>query len=317
LAATLHQRGYRLDYAPGVGVRHLECEDFSRLYADIKLFVDGECLYRLENNSRTAEQFFGAPPEWNQAKALNRFSVARLLQPLWQQLISRQGISATPAGWRECLRQTFENGTLALWGKRQLLIKHRWLVWWAQIRCMVISWNEELRYRAFIDYYDGLGALFRIQYALDAPVEDTPNRERLSYPILELPDALLFGFHGLEVFKEQTFRWSAVVSAIRICLDDHNYRGTITLLKDVRHPLPDMELSLYLNQQPLKIEAFNPKTSQITFSLPESALAGDDEQWLIIMCKPWRFDGLKFLDRRPLGLPIVYLEFKPIEEIVS
>jgi hypothetical protein len=103
LAARLHAKGHRLDYAPGVGVLHQYATSFGLLDAFNKEFTDGECLFRAEHTSpEFCERYFGSPPEWNEAIALDRPLLGLVTRALWQQARHRGGMTSTRHGAVTC-----------------------------------------------------------------------------------------------------------------------------------------------------------------------------------------------------------------------
>ena len=312
LAAALKSQGYQLGYAPGVAVSHLYADNLKLLDDFIREFTEGECLYRLETASKEfCESYFGAPAEWYEVRSSDRSLDFLFVATTLQMLVRRLGIARTLQGWITCLAQLVRCLASALCGKHLLLFKHQVFVWLAKLRCYFWWVNEERMYRAFVDYYLGATSLSRIRYGIN----NVPNKisvvtPRTSYSMEKMGDEEIFGFHGLETYQGEVFRWSSSVAALRLTLDPGNYRAVIRLIS-VRQLQPETELAIFWNHRPVRNLRFEPGIYTLEFSVTEDMFARSGRQCLILYCRPWTINGARIPDPRALGLPVVSVNFEP------
>ncbi len=166
LAGTLHTRGYRIGYAPGVGIRHFYENTLESFNASLQDYIDGECLYRLSNSSEFCERYFRSPAEWNEVRSFDRSRMKLLLHVLWQQIQTRQGVTTTRLGWKTCLKHLLGVFHLSCLVKTTFLLKFHSLSWLEKFRCYLWWFHEERMYRAFMGYYMAMISLYRVKCAL-------------------------------------------------------------------------------------------------------------------------------------------------------
>ena len=167
-AATLHEKGYRLAYAPHVCVQHTYGERLTLFDAFIRQFTIGECLFRSERSSEFCERFFGAPPEWDELRGDKQHISRMLRRMLLQQLRTRQGHAATRSGWLMALCTYFRLFVKEFTGKRGALLHITLLVWHAKLRCYLWWFAPNRMYRAFQDYWQQTTVFYRIKFLLGA-----------------------------------------------------------------------------------------------------------------------------------------------------
>lgn len=311
LAAILKSQGYQFGYAPGVGVSHLYADNFQLLDLFIKEFTDGESLFRLEKPGKFCDRFFGSPPEWNEARSLNRPLARIILANLGQLILKREGASYAAIGWQEIIKQWLQFLPLNLLGEKLLLYKYHWLVNFAKLRCYRWWFNEQKMYPAFIDYYMGTTSLCRVKFALKHPPINIQKQLKLSYNIEQISSEDTFGFHAPELYQEKHFRWTSSVAALRCFLQPNDYQITIQL-NNARRFTPEKELTIFVNRHRIKTVIFNPHELTLTFEVPKTAFADNLEQWLSFFCEPWMLDGVNLRDPRTLGIPIVSVNFETL-----
>lgn len=311
-AATLRNEGYTLGYAPGVGIRHFYENNFKLLDSSLRDYVAGECFYRLANSPELFERFFGAPPEWGEVRTFNRFLLKVIFHALFQQVVTFQGFTATFLGWLECLKQIFKALPLAVFGKRIFLLKFKILTCLEKLRFYLWRHHEDKMYRAFTRYYAAKVSFYRVKCALRYSGGNFGNNEpfRLSYNIEDIDNKEIYGFYALESHKEKRFRWSSSVSAVKLYLKSDDYSVTLQL-NNVRQPIAEKELSIFLNYTSVQSVVYNPLKCTLTFFLPKNALSQSGQQWLLILCIPWTVNDVHHIDERALGIPLVSVSFEP------
>jgi hypothetical protein len=312
LAATLHAGGYRIGYAPGVGVRHFYENTFELFDASIQDYIDGECLYRLSNSSEFCKRYFGSPAEWNEVRSFDRSLMKMLFRVLWQQLQTRQGATTTRLGWKTCLNNLLRAFSFVIFGQRTFLLKFRSLSWLEKLRCYLWWFHKERRYRAFVDYYMAMISLYRVKWVLEH-AEQLPQlaiTRHLCYNIEEIDRNALFGFHALESYQGTRFCWTSPVAALKISLEPDDYAVTVQLYP-ARYLVPDKELSVFLNQMPIQSVVYDQVEHTLNFSLSKNALIHSEQQWLLFLCIPWTLQDVRLTDKRLLGIPLISVRFEP------
>jgi len=311
LGATLHTKGYRLGYGQYAEVSHFEHHDFQVLDSYLEEFVAGECLYRLHHDAAFCDRYFGSSMEWNEIRTLTRPLAKMLVENLWRQLITRQGMAVTFWGRKACLERFFYFFLMCLTGKRAALLPWNLRVWWTKMRFYLWYFNEKRMHRALVAFYRHKPSLCRIQFALRQPeyANGTVSTKRTCKTV-EMEANTLYGFHGLERDEGIPFRWSSAIAAIRIRLEPANYMVTLQLSRR-RLMRPERELSFFLDNFHLQPVTFHRESFCLSLTVPRLAFCNSLEHWLIIMCNPWRQGKVHKIDERQLGIPLVAVTFRP------
>jgi hypothetical protein len=204
-------------------------------------------------------------------------------------------ISGLP-GLRDLVRPL---ATEPLEGKR-LLLKHRAAVWAAQIRFW-LSLTDAQRHRAFEDDYMATTSLCRVRFALAQSAQALEGQANaLDYPLDVVDDVDLYGFHGLEAYGEEHFRWSGSVAAVRLRLEADDFLGTVQLL-GVRVIDPERDVVLFVDDLRITGVCLDRDTWRLNFRLPSAALAAPSPHWLVIHTRVWHHPDIDASDNRHLG----------------
>lgn len=310
LAATLHHKGYRLGYAPGVGVHHLYSDSFSLLAPFIKSFTDGECLYRLTGDQDIVRQYFDTPFEWIEARSINQALLRGLLRTLFSYLFRKK--TGAMLRTKDALQAMTRLLPMAVMGKYALLLS----VWVRIVGARLRFWlaiNEKQRYRAFEDWYILKTNFYRIKFVIEHPATQ-PNQEAMEYDVKQMKDHQVFGFHGLETYQAQHFRWTAPVAVVNMQLDFQNDYEGVMQIHGVRGFSNEHTPAMYVNGQRLNVR-FNAQTHQFLFDLTKQQLQNaSGTQTLVLLCAPWSAGNVRKTDPRLLGIPFVGLRFIPIKK---
>ena len=306
LAATLRQRGVRLLYAPGAGMAHLYSDNFRLLEVFIKEFTDGECKFRLEtDDTEFCYRFFEAPAEWTEARAFRPALAQQAWRNLWQVIRRRRPMAASLKGLLSSLLMLLRAAPLSLLGRRYLLASYRLPVQLAKLRFYAHYFNPEKQYQDFLDFYMGETALCRVKMALAHPAQDSNGQtmgEIMHYRPGEMADSELYGFHPEEHHAGDRFRWSGPLAAMRLSLPPGNYSLTLKLLS-VRKLEPDNDVAFFLNDRFIEEVKYSDTDPSLCLRLNHSHFNAA-ENWLCVICRPWRIVRRPGHDERELGLPL-------------
>ncbi|PTL36661.1 hypothetical protein CLG94_02980 [Candidatus Methylomirabilis limnetica] len=312
-AAKLHSRGRRLGYAAGAAVRHEYTTSFRELFPFVREFTRGECAYRLSALPAYCEHYFGCAPEWS-ARELLRPSVARsACRAAWRSLWSgfRDGVGRAMF---EVQAKTFlQTLPIALLGPRWRVFEAAWALQIARARSRMWRLNDRRLFRAYSDAYERMVRYSRLEYIAEYLASSGPVlSESYDYRVAEVSEERLVGFHALEQWEKESFRWSGPVSMVRISLAVASYEVQIDTRSLRRAPVP-LCLSIFFNRVKLPSSSVQFKDGFVSFSIQPSMFVDGREQRLILTCnpvRPWMF-GVP--DRRELGLPIFSIVFQPVE----
>jgi len=307
LAATLHHKGYRLGYAPGVGVHHLYSDSFSLLAPFIKSFTEGECFYRLTGDQDIIHQYFDTPFEWVEAQSINRVLARDVLKTLLTHLFwKKPGAMLTVKDGLQAIARLLP---MAVIGKYSLFLRVWARVVWAQLRFWLAT-NEKQKYQAFEDWYTLKTSYYRIQYAIEHP-SILQTQIAKEYDVKQMNDQQVFGFFPLEMYQGCQFRWASPVAAIQVGLEANcGYEG-IVQLHQPRDFANEKTPSFYFNGKHLDAK-FDPQMRQYKFFLKKEQVQASDieSQLLVLLSGPWSASKMNG-DSRHLGMPIISLRFEP------
>ena len=193
----------------------------------------------------------------------------------------RGELDVANSNWRMAVRDRVRPLATGMLEGERLLLKHRAAVWAAQIRFW-LSLNGAQRDRAFEDYYMATTSLCRVRFALAQPAQALEDETSvLDYPLDVVDDVDLYGFHGLEAFGQERFRWSGSVAAVRLRLEANDFLATVQLV-GVRVIDPDREVVLFVDEARITEVCFDRDSWRLNFRLPSAALAAALPHWLII-----------------------------------
>lgn len=296
LAARLHARGHRVGYAPDALVRHLNTSKVAELRESIQSYVSGECAYRLEHPDGEGDAYFGTPAWWLRRARLDPGVDRSLFRSLGRSLL-RGG-----PGWRERGTTWLALLPSVVLGKRAQLWQADLTAMRAELRCW--RWrNDDARLLpAFQDLYRGLVEQAGV-HAL-ASAEDDPGGVRCTgdgvYGLADLPAAWTTGFHLVEEYDGERFRWSGPVAGLKLPLDAAD-RILRLRTRGLRHR---PGLQAFLNGRRLAIHDCQAEHGEIRLMLGRRHVTAGPFQYLVLVCEPLRpwLQGVP--DRRELGLPL-------------
>ncbi len=313
LAAKLHSRGRRLGYAAGATVRHCYTISFRELAPFIRDFARGECAYRANFPVEYCERYFGHAPEWAQRESfrpsLARSACRAILRSPWGGMLGRGRCSMLQAQAKALLQYL----PLALLGPRWGLLTTAWSLRMATARFWLWRLNDRKLYRAYCDAYERMVRYSRVEFiaehlASSAPVPPASNHCRLG----EMREECLVGFHAVERWGNDPFRWSGPVSILRLGLPRGTYDVQIETRSLRQGPVP-LRLGVFFNRHKVPSSSIRWNGGLLSFRIHPPMFAPSPEQRLILTCnplRPWKF-GVP--DRRELGLPIFSIKFTPME----
>jgi hypothetical protein len=187
----------------------------------------------------------------------------------------------------------------------------------AMARCWLWCFNEEKSYRAYCDAYDLMIRYSRLEFITEQLA--APAREPLEathYRLSEMQEEWLVGFHAVERWENEAFRWSGPVSLVRLRVPVGAYDVQIETRSLRQAPVP-LCLGVFFNGHRVPAPSVQSTNGLLSFRVQPSMFDPSPEQRLIVTCnpvRPWKF-GVP--DRRELGLPIFSIEFTSLEEVVS
>jgi hypothetical protein len=317
LAAKLHSRGRRLGYASGATVRHCYTTSFRHVFPFIRDFVRGECAYRASFPVEYCEVYFGHAAEWAQRESL-RPSVARaacraIWRTLWTRMLVGGGLPMLQAQAKALLQFL----PVALIGPRWRLLGAAWSLWMATARCSVWRFNDRRLYRAYCDAYERAVRYSRIEFITEhlSALGPEPS-ESYDYRLSEVREEWLVGFHAVERWENESFRWTGSVSILRLRVPVGSYEVQIETRSVRQAPVP-LCLGVFFNRHQVPSSSLQWNDGRLSFRIDSSMFDPSPEQRLILTCnplRPWKFD---VPDRRELDLPIFSIAFHRTEEVLS
>ncbi len=315
LAAKLHSQGRCLGYAAGATVRHDYTTSLKELRPFVKEFTRGECAYRVSAPAEYCERYFGVAPEWSERESL-RPSIARsVCRATWRSLWSgiRKG-----AGWSMLRAQTtalLRAFPIALIGPRWRVLGAAWALWMARARCRVWRWSDQRLYRAYCDAWERMVRHSRLEFVAEHLASSVPTPPVVySYRLSEAQEEWLVGFHAVERWEDDAFRWSGSVSIVRLGLPVGSYDVRIETQSLRKEPVP-LYLEVFFNRHRLS-SVIRFEEGVLSFGIQPSMFASGHEQHLVLTCNPLRPWTVGVPDRRELGLPIFSIAFSAIGNLV-
>ena len=305
LAAELRDAGHELGYAEAAVITHHYRGSLGELIAGIDDYVRGESLYRAEHPGLDRVGFTYLPevadPKSGRAASLER-EVARTL------LTGRLGRS-TPL-MKLGLGVAARAAARSLGGRGQVAA-----AWVQTLAARVRCWRNRHDAAALDGPYRELiriaSVLSRTRALADLPpAGEPPVPSRSLFAIAELPEADLYGFHGMEWWQGKPFRCSAPLAAVRFAAGAglHRVRLVTHGVRTCHYPA---ELRVAVNGE--RVEPVELPSGDYEFLIePRAGLGG--VQTLVMCCKPLRPWDHGTRDPRNLGLPVFAVETTPLAE---
>jgi len=317
LGAKLHSQGRRLGYAAGATVRHCYLSGFRELFAFNREVTRGECAYRARAPEEHCERYFGYAEEWTQRESFRPSLARALCQASWRSLwrnVQEGGVWSMVAAQAKAMLRLLP---VALLGPRGRLLSYRWSLWMAMARCRLWCFNEEKSYRAYCDAYDLMIRYSRLEFIAEHLAATPPAPPDLPvYRVGELSEEWLVGFHPVERWEGEAFRWSGPVALLRLGLPKGTYEVRVESEGLRQAPVP-LCLGVFFNRHQVPRSSLRWRDGTLTFRLDPATFTEGPEQHLLLTSNPLRPWTVGVPDRRELGLPIFSIAFTPIEEAMS
>ena len=306
LAARLHAGGYRLGYAPDALVRHLNTSNTAELREAIHSYISGECAYRLEHPDGEGDAYFGTPDWWLRRARLD----PDVDRTLWLGL-GRSLLRAGPERRRRAKRW-LALLPFAVLGRRAHSWKAALRTVGAELRCWWWRKHDERMLPAFQELYASLAEQTAIHAlaSADDPLEVRGSTCASAYGLADLPAAWTTGFHLIEEYAGERFRWSGPVASVKLPLD-----ANARVLRLRTHGLrPRPRLQAFLNGRRLAIHDCQAEHGEIRLLLGRRHFTPRPFQYLVIVCDPLRpwLQGVP--DRRELGIPLFSIAWDKARE---
>ena len=312
LAAKLHSRGRRLGYAAEATVRHRCTTSFRELFLFIRNFSRGECAYRERAPVGYCKRYFGHVPLWAQRESFRPSLARSACRAIWSSLWSQVPGCGRWSMFRFQGKALLQLLPVALLGARWRLMRCRWSLRIAMARCWLWRFHEEKLYRAYCDVWDRMTRYGRIEFIAEHLASNAPDPpEASAYRLSEFQEEWLVGFHAVERWEKDPFRWSGPVSILRLGLQAGGYDVQIETRALRQAPLC---LGVFFNRHKVPSSSIRWNDGLLSFQIHPPMFEPSPEQRLILTCNPLRHWKVGVPDRRELGLPIFSIAFTPIEE---
>jgi predicted dehydrogenase len=302
LAAELKRRGYRLEYAPAVGVTHLYAYRLSQLDRFIREFTEGECRYRRElGTGGVGAEFFGAPPEWDEASSVDARSDRAAFRTALQAFGARSRLAAgvRPAALGAAGRLL----PRAVLGKRWLVLCYRLAALAAKASAANPLARADARYRRFRAYWDRTTEFCRVRFAVEHGETEPPEPAADGRNLLEdrAGSGRLVNVYGWEVAAGVRFRWSQPLSALRLDPGSSPLRVTLEVLP-FRHRTFATRICLMYRGRVLDTVRVDERDDRTRLSLTVCPDVSSPS-WLYWIAPAWR-SARENGDARRLGVPL-------------
>jgi Glycosyltransferase like family 2 len=310
LAAAIHARGYRLGYAAAATVKHYNSTSLRELLAYVREYREGEVACRAHDAHRALGPYFGwsesddaadvtGPGRRRALAAAARGVVAAAARPLrpGSAAIARAGLGLLlRAGWD------------AVAGGRGAAITA--VVAYGRARAAFArpGLDREERYRRYRRLWDAAGEVAR-QWARarQRPAAPTDETHGLEYRPGAMRSGALLGFHGVETWSGQPFRWSGPLAVVPVSVPAADYdlrletnglrggdgRGRVDVYLDGRRAAP----------------ADPPAAGCLAFRLDRAMFRPGTSHALTLVASRLRVRDPA--ERRALGLPVFRILFTP------
>jgi hypothetical protein len=308
LAADLHAGGYRLGYAEEAAVKHYNSTNIRDVLTYIGDYRAGEAAYQLRGESEQARSYFEVPQRrWDASAADRRLALRCAVQSFAQATVHplEPGAFSLALSMMEVL---WHQGSDAAFGRRHELFKAFGAQVWARLRFGMAGPNPDKSYRRFCELLEAIGQLARVRASLRRPAHSrgAPEASPAQCQIGKAPSGCLIGFHALETFRGQPFRWSSPLALIRlevkpadheICIDTGGIVG----------PAPG-RLEIYLNGHHLR--PTGPwQAGKLRLFAKRHHFLEKNYQKLVLTSERVPIQGSSEL--RALGIPVLSVNFTP------
>jgi predicted dehydrogenase len=305
LGATLHAQGRRIGYAAGATVRHANATSLTHNRDAIVDFAAGEARYRREQDRAFCERYFGPPPEALERHLLDA-PAARSACSVAIRNLGRRSVWRQPGAARGAAAAVGRYGPTALLGPKPRLWRARVEVASARARCLLWRVDEERLLPAFIDGWNRLGSLTRLEYEAERVGETRPVVSAPLFEIEDLPEERLLGFHQAEAHDGDAFRWSRGVASVVLPMAAPRRIRLLTV--PARPGAAPLCQWVFIGGRRLPQRAVELGAEGMTVDLRAAGLRPEGEQRLTFTCAPLSGAWAPADDPRELGLPVRAIE---------
>lgn len=307
LSARLHSRGHRVGHIIESGIRHINTETLSELFANAWSYSWGECAYCHNHEAEFCEPYFAASTVLERdslvPRGLSRWMAFALLKVLLRD------------------RTLIGNGKSSLsgaliWAARLVLVSfetpmRRLLAWpklWsARLRFHLWRFNEERQFRAFSQFWRRVVQIARLTYAAKHGLH--ARRQSAAIDPANFIIAGGIGCFGVERYRGRDFRWTSPVALLQLTLSPGGYRLTIDTggLQSRAWRVP---LGIYWNRHLIPQNEVLWDQGVMSVAIKERMCRPGSTQELTLACAPARRKS--DADRRWRGLPICSVDVRPL-----
>ena len=303
-AAALHAGGFRLGHARDAVIQHFNTtsyRDFDRCARD---FAHGQC-----ESYRDAPQHFvryhQRLGEHDSRTLLN----ARLARIAWRDAVRLLPLAPDARVRRRTARALAAVASLAALGLSPMLLARRWRAATARAALRVLQFMPRDLDRRYEQAWTQIVTYERMRWTINSlarePLAAIGRGENM---IARIPDAALFGFHGLEERGGTRFRWTSSVALVQTILPPGRY--TVTLDTGGFRSIEPETLTLALDGHPIASADIEINGSSMRFPL-HIRLGANQESALMLLCDPMPSRMKGNADPRPLGLPLTFIRIVP------
>jgi hypothetical protein len=304
LAAKLHQLGYRIGVVPDAWVTHINSPTLALLRFHAGHYALGEHLFRLTDEARNYESYFGQAPEWAAAIA-DRLSQRGGTLNLIRGML-RPSVKRSTSLWRRGLDLVGMLLPLLAprsWRRARLTLQ----AWWRQVQIRLPHWFGIDRVQAFARLWDLFIQREMVRLALTEPLSQfPPGLTPTALDADAVPQHSWFGTHGLECANGRVFRWTLPMFRLRWCaLPDATF-DIVLETGGLRSPPRCHVLAAFWNGKRLAADAIVEEGHHLRFIVQGSAKRADNE--LAVVCEPLVPQRQGSADTRNLGLPVFRID---------
>jgi hypothetical protein len=304
-AAALHAGGFRLGHARDAVIQHFNTtsyRDFDRCARD---FAHGQC-----ESHRDAPQHFvryhQRLGEHDSRTLLN----ARLARIAWRDAV-RLLVQAPDVRvrWRS-VRALAEVASLAALGLSPMVLERRWRAATARAALRMLRFMPRDLDRRYERAWTQIVTYERMRWTIDSLAREPLAAIGLGEnTIARIPDAALFGFHGLEESDRTRFRWTSSVALVQTILLPGRY--TVTLDTGGFRSIEPETITLALDGHLIASADIQINRSSMQFPLHIGLGGADQAKAFMLLSDPMPSRMKGNADPRPLGLPLTSLRIVP------
>lgn len=297
LSAQLHIKGYQIGYAPHIKINHYYSGEIRELLAFTTDFTKGEMTLHSDFQDDPCYPYFPAPEEWRlryQSTDLSRTQLFHVLQ-------NTSGLAAR----KEILQAASARASFI----PPIPLVTAYARFWLAQTGMFFGWAfrvEKTRlHRLFVHLIDATVRLERARY-MARWMKEQKQRQPSNCPSLTLEPHTADTFYGIGIYTLETwqgrpFRWLEPAGMLETSLIPGTYCLSLEWL-----PIEHVhDLTLYLNEQPLQIQAELHKATSQPFEIRSSKPVR-----LAWTCQRIAAPN----DARLLGIPLLNLSIFPIKK---